>query len=109
MGDSGAAMAARAGPVRLLHFGVRLTDQVWPGDTLTVRASAGLVDDRGDEPVAQFSVSTVAASMADGDGRAVVSGYSRARVARCRGIRVSRRGGIAAHGAAVPGEDLARG
>ena len=82
MGLTGQAIAALAGPDRLLQFGVRFTDQVWPGDTLTVRASAGLVDDRGDEPVAQFSVSTVAASMADGDGREVVSGYFRARVAR---------------------------
>jgi acyl dehydratase len=82
MGLTGQAIAALAGPDQLLQFGVRFTDQVWPGDTLTVRASAGLVDDRGDEPAAQFEVSTVAASMADGDGREVVSGYFRARVAR---------------------------
>jgi acyl dehydratase len=82
MGLTGQAIAALAGPDQLLQFGVRFTAQVWPGDTLTARASVERIEDRGDEPVAQFTVSTTAASMADGDGREVVSGYFRARVAR---------------------------
>jgi acyl dehydratase len=81
MGLTGQAIAALVGPDRLLQFGVRFTAQVSPGDTLTVRARVELVDDRRDEPVAQFAVSTLA-SMADGDGREVLSGYFRARVAR---------------------------
>jgi acyl dehydratase len=81
MGLTGQAIAVLVGPDQLLQFGVRFTAQVWPGDTLTVRASVELVDDQGDEPVAQFSVSTVAAS-ANGEGREVVSGYFRARLAR---------------------------
>lgn len=82
MGLTGQAIAALVGPDMLLQFGVRFTAQVWPGDTLTVQASVERVDDQGDEPVAQFSVSTVAVSAANGDGREVVSGYFRARVAR---------------------------
>ena len=82
MGLTGQAIAALVGPDQLLQFGVRFTAQVWPGDTLTARASVERIEDRGDEPVAQFTVSTTAASMADGDGREVVSGYFRARVAR---------------------------
>jgi acyl dehydratase len=82
MGLTGQAIAALVGPEQLLQFGVRFTAQVWPGDTLTARASVQRIENRGDEPVAQFTVSTTAASMADGDGREVVSGYFRARVAR---------------------------
>ena len=82
MGLTGRAIADLVGPDQLLQFGVRFTGQVWPGDSLTARFSVERVDDRGDGPLAQFAVSTVSASMADGDGREVVSGYFRARVAR---------------------------
>ena len=82
MGLTGQAVAALVGPDQLLQFGVRFTAQVWPGDTLTVRAAVERVDDHGDEPVAEFTVSTVAVPVPDGDAREVMSGYFRARVAR---------------------------
>jgi acyl dehydratase len=77
MGLTGQAVAGLVGPESLLRFGVRFTAQVWPGDTLTVRSSVARIDEGEDGPAADFSVSTVNA-----DGREVMSGYARARLAR---------------------------
>jgi acyl dehydratase len=87
MGLTGQAVAGLVGAERLLRFGVRFTAQVWPGDSLTVRATVDRVDDSGASPVAEFSVSTVAVptgsvSPVKGDGREVMSGYAHARLDR---------------------------
>ncbi len=65
----------------LLRFGVRFTAQVWPGDTLTVRSSVVRIQESEGGQVAEFSVSTVALSAVNGEGREVVSGYAHARLA----------------------------
>ena len=76
MGVTGQAIAALIGAENLVRFGVRFTAQVWPGDTLTVRATVARIDRTERGPVAEFSVSTVNA-----DGREVLSGYAHARLA----------------------------
>ena len=81
MGLTGQAIAELVGAESLLRFGVRFTAQVWPGDTLTVRGSVARITDSEDGPVAELSVSTVAVSPANGEGREVVSGYVHARLA----------------------------
>jgi acyl dehydratase len=80
MGLTGQAIADLVGTESLLRFGVRFTAQVWPGDTLTVRSSVARIADSEDGPVAEFSVSTVALSTVNGEGREVLSGYAHARL-----------------------------
>jgi acyl dehydratase len=77
MGLTGQALAELVGTESLLGFGVRFTAQVWPGDSLTVRCSVLSIVDDASGPVAEFSVSTVNA-----DGKEVLSGDARARLAR---------------------------
>src|ERR1700753_3915111 len=43
MGLTGQPVTALAGTENLLRFGVRFTAQVWPGDTLTVRATVAAI------------------------------------------------------------------
>jgi acyl dehydratase len=76
MGLTGQAVAALAGPENLLRFGVRFTAQVWPGDTLTVRATVAAITAGDDGPEAEFSLSTVNA-----EGKEVMSGYAHTRLA----------------------------
>ncbi len=76
MGLTGQAVTALAGTENLLRFGVRFTAQVWPGDTLTVRATVAAITAGDDGPVAEFSLSTVNA-----DGKEVMSGYAQVRLA----------------------------
>ena len=76
MGLTGQAVTALAGTETLLRVGVRFTAQVWPGDTLTVRATVAAITVGEDGPVAEFSLSTVNA-----DGKEVMSGYAHARLA----------------------------
>ena len=82
MGLTGQAIAGLVGLENLLRFGVRFTAQVWPGETLTVRSSVARIFEDDGAPVAEFSVSTVAQSTANGEGREVMSGYAHARLAR---------------------------
>src|SRR5215831_4887376 len=76
MGLTGQAVTALAGTENLLRFGVRFTAQVWPGDTLTVRATVAAITDGDGGPAAEFSLSTVNA-----EGKEVMSGYAQVRLA----------------------------
>ena len=76
MGLTGQAVTALTGTENLLRFGVRFTTQVWPGDTLTVRATVAAITAGDDGPTAEFSLSTVNA-----EGKEVMSGYAHARLA----------------------------
>jgi acyl dehydratase len=75
MGLTGQAVTALAGTENLLRFGVRFTAQVWPGDTLTVRATVASITDGDDGPVGELSLSTVNA-----EGKEVMSGYAQVRL-----------------------------
>lgn len=72
------AMTARvltdwAGDGRLRTYGVRFARQVWPGDTLTARATLTAMDHADGEPVATFQVTTV-----NQDGVEVIRGTATA-------------------------------
>src|SRR6476659_8198087 len=69
MGLTGKMLTHYVGPGRLTHFGVRFVSQVWPGDTLTARATVRAIRDEGAGPVVDLELSTV-----NQDGREVVSG-----------------------------------
>jgi len=71
MGMTGRMMTNYVGDGRLTKYGVRFTNQVWPGDTLTGTASVESVDDG----IARFVVETK-----NQDGTTVLSGYAEARV-----------------------------
>jgi acyl dehydratase len=71
MGVTGRVVTDLVGAEQLMRFGGRFTSQVWPGDTLTVRATVESVED----DVVSFALSTV-----NQDGKEVFSGYAAARV-----------------------------
>jgi acyl dehydratase len=63
------------GDARLKKFGVRFTNQVWPGDTLDAKATVAAIRDEGGHKVADLTVSTT-----NQDGKEVVSGTATARL-----------------------------
>ena len=75
MGMTGRMLTDYVGDGRLTEFGGRFTAQVWPGDTLTARATVEAVDADGDAPLVTLKVSTV-----NQDGVEVFSGRAVARV-----------------------------
>ena len=71
MGMTGAMLTNYVGDGRLTKYGVRFTNQVWPGDSLTGTATVESVEDG----IARFAVETK-----NQDGTVVLSGYAEARV-----------------------------
>ena len=71
MGMTGRMLTNYVGDGRLKKYGVRFTNQVWPGDTLNATAT---VEDVADGTV-KLNVQTV-----NQDGTVVLSGYAEARV-----------------------------
>jgi acyl dehydratase len=75
MGLTGKMLTNYVGDGRLLKFGVRFTNQVWPGDTLTATATVvGLREENGGS-VVDLTVSTI-----NQDGKEVMSGSASARI-----------------------------
>jgi acyl dehydratase len=75
MGMTGMMLTNYVGDGRLTKFGVRFTRQVWPGDSLTAKATVDAVREEGGQHYVDLSISTV-----NQDGSEVVSGYATARV-----------------------------
>ena len=75
MGLTGKMLTNWVGDGRLKKFGVRFTNQVWPGDTLDSTATVEAIRDEGGEKVVDLKVSTT-----NQDGVEVVSGSATARV-----------------------------
>lgn len=75
MGLTGKMLTNYVGDGRLTKYGVRFTRQVWPGDSLTARATVKEIRFEGEQPVVDLDVSTV-----NQDGVEVISGYASARV-----------------------------
>ena len=75
MGLTGKMLTNLVGDGRLKTFGVRFTNQVWPGDTLTSAATVIDIRDDGDGPLVDLKVETV-----NQDGKAVISGTATARI-----------------------------
>src|SRR5438309_8932049 len=75
MGMTGRVVTDMVGAEGLLKFGGRFTSQVFPGDTLTVRATVESVEDDPEKgQTVSFKLSTV-----NQDGTEVFSGYAAAR------------------------------
>jgi acyl dehydratase len=70
MGMTGRAVTDLVGAESLTKFGGRFTSQVWPGDTLTVKATVESVEDG----LVSFTLSTT-----NQDGKEVFSGYAAAK------------------------------
>ena len=75
MGLTGKMLTNWVGDGRLTSFGVRFVGQVWPGDTLTARATVGAIRDEGGVKQVDLVVETV-----NQDGRVVMTGAASARI-----------------------------
>jgi acyl dehydratase len=75
MGMTGKMLTDYVGDARLTKYGVRFTNQVWPGDTLDSTATVKEIKDEGGDKIVVLDVSTT-----NQDGVVVVSGYAEARV-----------------------------
>jgi len=75
MGMAGVMLTNYVGDGRLTKYGVRFVSQVWPGDTLTAKATVEAVREEGGERLVDLEVSTV-----NQDGREVLKGSATARI-----------------------------
>ena len=75
MGLTGKMLTNYVGDGRLTKFGVRFTNQVWPGDTLTSTATVTEVRVEDGQALVDLDVKTT-----NQDGPTVVSGYATAKV-----------------------------
>jgi acyl dehydratase len=74
MGLTSKMLTNYVGPGRLKKFGVRFTNQVWPGDTLDATATVEAIRDEDGGKVVDLKLSTT-----NQDGKEVVSGSATAR------------------------------
>ena len=75
MAMTGHMLTDYVGDGRLTRFGVRFVNQVWPGDTLTAKATVEGIREEGGEHLVDLAVSTT-----NQDGAEVVSGHATARI-----------------------------
>src|SRR5689334_12174134 len=75
MGLTGKMLTNYVGAGRLAKFGVRFTNQVWPGDTLDARATVAAIREEGGQRYVDLTLSTT-----NQDGKEVVSGTASARI-----------------------------
>ncbi|HTO69138.1 MAG TPA: MaoC/PaaZ C-terminal domain-containing protein [Myxococcota bacterium] len=75
MGATARMLTNWVGDGRLTKYGVRFVSQVWPGDTLTARATVEAVRDEDGQKLVDLRVSTT-----NQNGQEVVSGYASARL-----------------------------
>ena len=75
MGLTGTMLTNYVGDGRLTKFGVRFTKQVWPGDSLTAKATVEAIREEGGQRFVDLQLSTV-----NQNGEEVLSGYASARI-----------------------------
>lgn len=75
MGLTGKMLTNYVGDGRLTSYGMRFVAQVWPGDTLTARATIAALREQGGEHFVDLTLSTI-----NQDSREVASGTASARV-----------------------------
>jgi len=75
MGMTGKLLTDVVGDGRLTNYGVRFTNQVWPGDTLNAIATIVAIREEGDQKIADLEVVTT-----NQDGAVVVKGQASARL-----------------------------
>ena len=77
MGLTGKMLTNYVDDGRLTKFGVRFTNQVWPGDTLTATTTVQAVREIKEEILVDLDVKTL-----NQNGETVVSGYATAKIDR---------------------------
>ena len=75
MGLTGRMLTNYVGDGRLTKYGVRFTAQVWPGDTLTAKASVSEIREEDGQHLVDLAITTV-----NQDGTPVVRGQATARI-----------------------------
>jgi acyl dehydratase len=75
MGLTGKMLTNYVGDGRLKSYGMRFVAQVWPGDTLTARATIAAIREQDGKYFVDLTLSTI-----NQDGREVASGTASARV-----------------------------
>jgi acyl dehydratase len=75
MGMTGKMLTDYVGDARLTKYGVRFTNQVWPGDTLDSTATVTAITEADGAQLVDLDVSTV-----NQNGVVVLSGYAQARI-----------------------------
>jgi acyl dehydratase len=75
MGLTGKMLTNYVGDGRLTKFGVRFTNQVWPGDDLDAKSTVSAIREEGGKHFVDFTLSTT-----NQDGKEVASGSATARV-----------------------------
>lgn len=75
MGMTGRIVTDMVGASNVRKYGVRFTNQVWPGDTLTAKATIAGIRDEGGEKLVDITVETV-----NQDGQTVLTGNATARI-----------------------------
>lgn len=75
MGLTGKLLTNYVGDGRLTKFGVRFTNQVWPGDTLDATATVVAIRQEGGQHLVDLTLSTV-----NQEGREVMTGQATARI-----------------------------
>jgi acyl dehydratase len=75
MGLTGKMLTNYAGAGRVTKFGVRFTNQVWPGDTLDATATVTGIKEENGQKLVELDVATV-----NQDGKEVVRGTAEARL-----------------------------
>lgn len=75
MGVTGKMLTNWVGDGRLTKYGVRFVAQVWPGDSLTAKATVEAIREEDGVPLVDLSVSTT-----NQDGAEVIKGSATARL-----------------------------
>jgi len=75
MGLTGKMLTNYVGVARLTKYGVRFTNQVWPGDSLEAIATVEAIREEGGIHLVDLALSTV-----NQNGKDVLSGYATARI-----------------------------
>lgn len=77
MGMTGRVVTDRFGAENVKKYGVRFTNQVWPGDDLKARAVVDAIREEDGETLVDLKITTT-----NQKGDTVLSGYATARVTR---------------------------
>jgi len=75
MGMTGKMLTNYVGDGQLTNYGVRFKAQVWPGDTLTSKATVTEIREEGGEHFVDLTLETI-----NQDGKTVVTGTASARI-----------------------------
>ena len=75
MGLTGKMLTNYVGDGTLTKFGVRFTNQVWPGDTLDAKATVAEIREEGGQKLVDLTLSTV-----NQDGKEVMTGTATAKI-----------------------------